>query len=267
MKEESERSADLFKIIRNRRSIRNFTDKPVPDSVLEEVLKSGFRAPFSAQVCSIVYSRDPEKIGKLRSMGVYPSTKLLLIFLIDTQKLEKIISQRGAEYKYDDGLLLWFGTQDVGLVVGNIILAIEAFGLGSVLLGGAPLMADLISEVFNVPKRVFPVIALSVGYPDPEVEADIRPRFPWHCSAFEESYRDLTENDIRDCMKAMDDGYMAQGYYIKSRLKIPLKEGEDDIDYDRYTWSEHLRRKFAQGPIMRESLLSIIKRHGFNVDE
>ena len=267
MKEEPESPRDLFKIIHNRRSIRKFADKPIPDSILEEIFKAALRAPFSAQVCSIVYTRDPEKIDKLKTMGVNPSTKLLLIFLIDTQKLEKIILKRGGHYSYDDSLLLWFGTQDVGLVVGNVILAAEAFGLGSVLLGGAPLMADLISQVFHVPQRVFPVIGLSIGYPDPAVETDIRPRFPWRCSAFEESYRDLTEKDIQDCMKAMDEGYMAQGYYIKARAKIPLKEGKDDIDYDRYTWSEHLRRKFAQGAITKEPLLSTIKRHGFKFDE
>ena len=41
MTQEPENSRDLFKIINTRRSIRKFADKPIPDSILEEILKAG----------------------------------------------------------------------------------------------------------------------------------------------------------------------------------------------------------------------------------
>ncbi|MHA1969052.1 MAG: nitroreductase family protein [Candidatus Hodarchaeales archaeon] len=90
---------DIFKVIHNRRSLRKFTDRPINDDVLKKLLNAGIRAPFAAQMYSIVYTRDPAKM-KLK-IGVYPTTKLLMMFFIDAHKIEKIIKQRGYQYDYN----------------------------------------------------------------------------------------------------------------------------------------------------------------------
>lgn len=263
---QKEQEQDLFGVIHNRRSIRKFTDQAVPNFVLEKILKTGIRAPFAAQLYSIVYTRDKEKMKQLKKMGVYPTTQILMVFLIDCRKIEKIILQRGYEYDYDDSMLLWLAIQDASLVAENVILAADALGLGSVLLGGAPLIADQIAKVFKLPSRVFPVVGLCLGYPDLEHLMETRPRFPLKFIAFEEFYTELSECDVQECMEAMDEGYITQGYYIKQKAKIPLKEGKDTIDYDTYSWSEHISRKFCQGFWSDESLLTKLKKHGFNLE-
>lgn len=258
-------SSDLFEVINNRRSIRKFTEKPITDEILNQILEAGIKAPFAAQLYSIVYTRDKEKMKKLK-IGVYSSTQLLMIFLVDFRKIEKIITQRNYQYDYDDGMLLWLGIQDASLVAENVILAADAVGLGSVLLGGAPLQTDIINEVFNIPSRVFPVVGLCLGYPDYTAETDVRPRYPLKYTAFEDSYHDLSESEILECMKNMDEGYITQGYYIKLQAKVPLKKGKDLIDYDKYSWSEHQSRKYSQGSWKKESVLSILKRYDINLD-
>lgn len=260
-------SKELLEIIRNRRSIRQFTDKDIPDAVLKQILAAGIRAPFAGQLYSIVHTRNHEKMRELKSIGVYKTTKILMIFFIDLRKIEKIIKQRGYTYDFDDGMALWLAIQDVSLAVDHVILAAEAYGLGSVLLGAAPLKADLISGIFGVPSRVFPVVGLCLGYPDPCVETDVRPRFPLKFAAFEDGYQDLSEADIKTCMQAMDEGYRTQGYYMKLVPKVPLQKGKDTIDLDRYSWSEHISRKFSQGLRgSKEPLLSALRRHGFNLE-
>ncbi|MFX1507910.1 MAG: nitroreductase family protein [Promethearchaeota archaeon] len=264
MSNQNKPSTDLFDVINNRRSIRKFVDNPITDEVLNQILEAGIKAPFAAQLYSIVYTRDKEKMKKLR-IGAYSTTQLLMIFLVDFRKIEKIIVQKKYQYDYDDGMLLWLGIQDASLVAENIILTADAVGLGSVLLGGAPLQTDVIKEVFNLPSRVFPVVGLCLGYPDYGVETDVRPRYPLKYTAFEDTYHDLSDSEIQECMKSMDEGYITQGYYIKLQAKIPLKKGKDSIDYDKYSWSEHQSRKYSQGSWKKESVLSILKRHGFNL--
>lgn len=264
---------DIFEVIHNRRSIRHFTEKPVSDSTLKKILEAGIRAPFGAQLYSMVYTRDKEKMKKLRTIGIYPSTKVLILFFVDFRKLEKMIQERGYQYNYDDGMLLWLAIQDAVLVAENVILAADALGLGSVLLGAPPLKADLVSKVCDVPNRVFPVVALCLGYPDPSVKINIRPRFPLKYIAFKDSYHDLSKLEIKECMRAMDEGYIAQGYYMKIlKKKIPLMKGKDEVDLNKYSWSEHISRKFSQGCSIKveglhteESLFSIIRRYGFNI--
>ena len=265
MDSDSIKQKDIFDIMHDRRSIRRFSEKEVSNEVLEKILKAGFRAPFAAQLCSVVYTRDPEKMKQFKGVGLYPSTQVFMIFFVDFLRMEKIMSQRGHNYDFDDGMTLWLGMQDVTLAIENVILASESLGLGSVLLGVIPLKAELISEVFNVPKRVFPVVGLCLGYPDPSVKTAVRPRFPLIHSAFEDSYKNLSEAEVKECMREMDEGYLTQGYYIKQRAKIPLKEGKDEIDYDKYSWSEHISRKFSQRRWSGDTLFSIIKKYGFDI--
>jgi len=106
---------------------------------------------------------------------------------------------------------------------------------------------------------------MSVGYPDPAEETEIRPRFPLEMAAFEDEYRDHTDQDIKSCMKVMDEGYIAQGYYIKSRTKVDLIDKEDTIGFDTYSWSEHISRKFRNAFRREGPLLDILQRHGFDL--
>ncbi len=258
---------DIFSIMHDRRSIRKFTDKEVTKEVLEQILTAGFRAPFAAQLCSIVYTSDKEKMKKFKGIGVYPTTQILMIFFIDYDRMEKIIRARGYENIFDDSMSLWLGIQDATLVIENVILAAEALGLGSVLLGVVPQRADMVSDVFKVPQRVFPVVGLCLGYPDPSVETEIRPRYPLKYSAFEDEYKVLDEIEIKECMKSMDEGYITQGYYIKNKAKIPLpKDKVDTIDYDKYSWSEHISRKHLRERWGDETLINIIRKHGFKIE-
>jgi hypothetical protein len=150
-------------------------------------------------------------------------------------------------------------------MIENLTIAAESVGLGSVLYGMAPLKADEIAKTFNVPKRVFPVVAMSIGYPDPAENTEVRPRFPLEMAAFEDVYRQHSVEDIEVCMKKMDEGFIAQGYYIKSKTKVPLVDEEDTIGFDKYSWSEHISRKFRSAFRRGEPLLEILRRHGFEL--
>ncbi|MFW9832310.1 MAG: nitroreductase family protein [Candidatus Thorarchaeota archaeon] len=259
-------SQNLFEIIQNRRSLRQFLDKPISDETLKQILTAGFRAPFAAQLCSVIYTCDSKKIKQLSRIGVYPTTQVLMFFLIDLYRLEKIMNQRGHVYNFDDAFALWLGLQDVSLVVENLILAAEAINLGSVLLGAVPHFADQIAEIFKIPNRAFPVVGLCLGYPDPHEHTEIRPRYPLTFSVYKDKYRDSTNAELLSAMNVMDQGYLAQNYYRERNAKIPLKTGADKIDYDTYSWCEHISRKFIHGGYSKTRLLEILRKHGFKFD-
>ena len=261
----TDQSNTVIDIINNRRSIRQFLNKSVTDDILKQILEAGFRAPFAAQLCSAIYTRNREKMTEA-GIGTYPTASVHLIFFIDLVRLEKIMKRRGHEYGYDDMMAIWLGMQDVTLVIENLTIAAESVGLGSVLYGVAPMRADEISKAFNVPNRVFPVVGMSIGYPDPAENTEVRPRFPLEMAAFEDEYRHHTDDDIEECMKKMDEGYIAQGYYIKNKTKVALVEKEDTLGFDKYSWSEHISRKFRSAFRRRDPLLEILRRHGFNLE-
>ena len=79
---------------------------------------------------------------------------------------------------------------------------------------------------------------------------------------FEDEYM-ISDEMLTDAMKAMDDGYLAQGYYKKQKAKIRLEDGrEETFDYDNYSWTEHISRKWGQWMIDPQDLLSQLKKCG-----
>ena len=64
-----------------------------------------------------------------------------------------------------------------------------------------------------------------------------------------------------------DEGYLAQGYYIKQRAKLPIEvEGKTETyTYKDYSWTEHISRKEGQWFADPGDLLAQFKACGFTI--
>jgi hypothetical protein len=160
--------------------------------------------------------------------------------------------------------LLVFGFQDASYVAQNLVIAAESLGLGSCFLGAAPYRAKSIIKEFKLPKRVFPMVQLAMGYP--AEYSPTRPRYPLGFTLFEGEYPEFTEDQIHEAMAVMDEGYLAQDYYRKAGYQIPLEGGrEETFTFDNYSWTEHISRKAGQWYASPKELLEQLAACGFNV--
>ena len=75
------------------------------------------------------------------------------------------MAQRNWSIVCNDLSLLLFGMQDAILMSENLVIAGESLGLGSCFIGNAPYRAKSIIENYKLPRRVFPVVQLVMGYP------------------------------------------------------------------------------------------------------
>ena len=113
-----------------------------------------------------------------------------------------------------------------------------------------------------MPPRVFPLVQLVMGYPAENPPP--RPRYPLSFSLFEDSYPEFSESDIDQAMQQMDEGYLAQDYYRKGKIKIRLEPGrEETFTYDNYSWTEHISRKWGQWYASPAELLRQLAKRGF----
>lgn len=169
------------------------------------------------------------------------------------------------QWATNDLLALIFGFQDGAYMAENIVIAAESLGLGSCFLGNAPYIADRIAEEYNLPNRVFPLVQLTMGYPSED--PPVRPRYPITFTLFEDTYPALSEETVREAMKEMDDGYLAQEYYARANYKIPLqKVRKETFTYEDYGWTEHMCRKWGQWFPDPSELLKQLEKRGFHVD-
>ena len=188
-----------------------------------------------------------------------------MLYCADYRKLEKFIASKGRENRANDLMMLFLGIQDVAYYAQNMVLAAESLGLGTVMLGAAPNLSEELSEIFDLPDRVFPVVGMVLGWPA-ESPAP-RPRIPTRFVLHKDVYHDLTEADVTEAMSVMDAGLIREGYYAKNNAKIPKPEaeaGEDMVDYDSYGWSEHMSRKYARRP-SSPKLYEDMRRKGINI--
>jgi len=235
----------------NRKSVRKYSDQQPSDEVIETVVRAGQQAPFASQLCSLLLSRKKAPFG----------APLWFTFCVDMHRMELIMAKRGWTVVSSDLSVLLFGIQDAALMAENMVIAAESLGMGSCFLGDTPYRAERIQKRYKLPKRVFPLVELVMGYPAEEFPT--RPRYPLGFALFEDRYPDLTDAMIEDAMRAMDEGYLAQGYYRKQKAKIKLEvDRKETFTYDDYSWTEHISRKWGQWDSDPKELLDQMEKCG-----
>ncbi|NLK01131.1 MAG: hypothetical protein GX318_07840 [Clostridia bacterium] len=240
-------SEAVLDAILNRATVRSYLDKDVSDEIIEKLAKAAQQAPFTGQMYAFIYTKDQEKRDILsEEFGHFiAEAPVFILFCMDFRKLEKFIAYKGRENASSDIQMLFLGIQDVAYAAANWVTAAEALGLGTCYFGRVPLFASQMSEMFNLPDRVYPVVGMAMGYP--AVKPNPRPRIPTSCVLFKDEYKDLSEEEVAEAMTHMDAGLIREGYYKKLSAKIPRPEnGEDTVGYDSYGWSEHISRKYAR---------------------
>jgi nitroreductase len=248
----------VIRALMNRKSIRSYTDRDPSDEVIETVVRAGQQAPFAAQLYSFLLSRDRKKIPF--------HAPLLFTICADVHRLELFMAERRWTLVTHDLPLLLFAIQDACYAAENMVIAAESLGMGSCFLGAAPYHAERIIEAYKLPKRVFPLVQLAMGYP--AENPPVRPRFPLEFSLFEDAYPALDEKAVREAMKVMDDGYLEQDYYRNINYKVPLTgDREETFTFDDYGWTEHISRKWGQWYESPDELLRALAACGFKIED
>ena len=150
--------------IATRASVRQFTDQPVPDAVMEEILRAGMAAPSAVnkQPWAFVVVTEPERIAALNEVHPYANLKTATAAVIVCGDMDKALEGRAREY--------W--VQDCSAVTENILLAAHALGLGAVWCGvyPSPDRVAAVSEVLGLPGSIVPLNIVTMGYPASEVQ-------------------------------------------------------------------------------------------------
>jgi len=157
---------DAIKNLLQRRSIRKYTDKPVAEAIIKDLLNAGMHAPSARNIqpWHYVVINDRHILDELAV--AHPHAKMLkqatlAILVCGDKKLQEM-----------DGYII----QDCSAATQNILLAAHAHGLGSVWLGMYPREQRMqgVAKLLDLPDHILPVSLISIGYPDEQKEAPER---------------------------------------------------------------------------------------------
>ena len=155
------------------------------------VIKEGLKPLLGLMIDHTLYMEALVRIIRYFSLGLWLTAGAPWLFTVcvDSHRFERIMARRRWKVAQHDLSLLLFGIQDAALMAENMVIAAESLGLGSCFLGGVPYQAESIIKKRKLPKRVFPLVGLVMGYPAENPPP--RPRYPLEFTLFEDEYPDL----------------------------------------------------------------------------
>lgn len=203
---------DLVEAIKNRKSIRKFTDESIKKEDLEEIIEVARRAPSSAngQQISLVYTTDKniiEKIAHLSGGQAQIRDCSCFITLIgdyyrDTVYLESV----GKKLTEDIQRLREVVMVDAGIMALTINYVAMAKGYGCTIIGGVKDNPEQIAELLNLPKNTIVALGITIGVPTKEsLEGTLKPRIKKEAFAMEDKYnKEVQVNAVKDYKKVLD---------------------------------------------------------------
>jgi len=245
----------MIEVLKKHKTIRKYTDQPIEEGLLNEILEAGVRASTTGnmQVYSIVVTKDEAMKDKLApchfNQPMIKQAPVTLTFCADFNRFNKWCQQNNAEPGYDNFLSFVTAAIDALLVAQNVCVAAEAKGLGICYIGTTTYLADKIIDVLNLPKGVVPVTTVTIGYPaeDPK-QTD---RLPLDAVIHQEVYEDYTAERINELYKdkeALEENIA----FVKENDKESLAQVFTDVRY-----------KKADNEHFSGVLLEVLKKQGF----
>jgi len=162
--------------ILGRRSIRQYMDKPVPHSILEEIIKTASYAPSwkNTQITryTAVEGETKEKLSKLTS--VYPGNTSRMESAPMVVAVSVVKGRCGYERDGSFSTVKGDGWQmfDAGIATEAFCLAAYEQGLGTVILGLFDV--DEAAALLEIPETQELVALICIGYPAENPEAPKR---------------------------------------------------------------------------------------------
>ena len=192
------------------RSIRAFTPEPIEQAKIETFIKAGQAAATSSfiQACTVIQVNNPQTRTALAEYaGNQPyvaNAPVFLVFCADMHRHKMACDLHQADMQSGFTEQFMTATIDCALFAQNVAIAAESEGLGIVYIGGLRNQIAKVSELLDLPDKVYPVFGLCIGHPDQNPE--IKPRLPLPMVLKQDAYTDeqdttlLTDydNEIRE---------------------------------------------------------------------
>lgn len=210
---------ETIDLLHRHRSIRRYTDAPVPDDHVVAAVRAGQAASTSSavQACCLIQVTDPEVREAIVPLtgGQTKVARSGAFFVVcaDVRRHRLVCADAGHDYS---GRLEAFlvAVVDASLFAQNLVVAFESMGYGICYIGGLRNQLDQVDRILELPEGVYPLYGLCVGVPD---EAPIaRPRLPVEAVLFEDRYPD--DEAMREMMASYDADYRA---YLEERGATP----------------------------------------------
>ena len=239
---------------KTRRTIRRYRADDVPQELLNELLETACRASTcgNMQLYSVVATRDAAVREALSpahfNQPMVKQAPVVLTFCADLRRFSLWCEARHARPGYGNLQSFMNAAMDTLILAQTFAMLAEEAGLGICYLGTTTYCPQDIIRVLGLPRLVFPVTTLTVGYPD-EHPAQID-RLPLEAVLHADTYHDYSPEDI-DAYFSYKESLPENQRFVQENHKQTLAQVFTDIRYTR-----------SDNEAMSANLLDVLRQQG-----
>ena len=150
---------DILKAVRERRSIRDFQKKEIPEDIIDKLIDALIWAPSAGnlQARKFYFVKDNVLKKKIAQAALNQN------FLAEAPLLIVGCTDSHIAYRYGERGVYLYAIQDVACSLMGMMLVAYDHGLGSVWVGA--FHEDPVSKSLKLPEHLRPVALVAVGYP------------------------------------------------------------------------------------------------------
>jgi len=236
----------VIDLLLNRKSIRAYEDREISPEVRAEILAATLRAPTAGNqmLYSIIEVADQgikDTLAKTcDDQPFIAKAPWVMLFLADYQRwydyfvasgVPEMCAESGIAARKPEEGDLFLACCDALIAAQTAVIAAESFGLGSCYIGDIMEQYETHQELFNLPRYVFPICLLCLGYPTlQQKERELSPRFDRKFIVSENHYRRLAPAELEEMHRDR------QAQVFGNRKNI-----EGAVNFGQYLY----RRKFS----------------------
>jgi len=242
-------------------SVRQFVDRDISAEDELTIVSTAERSATSSNLhaYSIISVRNQATKARLAELAGnqahVAACPLFLVFCADLHRLQTIADSKDYPCHSNHTEAFVVATVDAALAADRALITAQALGLGGVMVGGIRSNPREVCDILGLPRLVYPVMGMSLGYPF--AAPKVKPRLPLDGIWFRERY------DAAASARAVEeyDRIIETGGHLVGREV----EKQNYPDFKgTYSWSEHSARRMASRlpNVLRPHLLKFLQERG-----
>lgn len=187
-----------------RKSVRAYTDRPIPADMKTAILNAAVQAPSAGcqQLYTILDITDQNLKEALSvtcdNQPFIAKAPLVLVFCADCKKWYDAYLEAGCETRTPGPGDLMLAVTDTAIAAQNAVVAAESLGIGSCYIGDIMENCEKQRELLHLPPYVFPAVMIVFGFPtDQQKERQKPERCAMKHIVHENTYRSMDGSELR----------------------------------------------------------------------
>jgi len=194
---------DVIRQLHERKSVRVFEDKAVPEDVKNEVIQAAFEAPSAGNMMfyTIIDVTDQQVKDQLADLCDHQpfiaKAPLVLVFVADYQRWYDTYRAAGLTVRKPGVGDVMLACADAIIAAQNSVVAAQSLGLGSCYIGDVLENCEQVSALLALPKFTMPAVMVVYGYPTKQQLDRKKPvRFSRSHIVHENAYRTMEPEEL-----------------------------------------------------------------------